>query len=259
MTATDRPDPPQGQAPGQEAGDRAEADLAARLGAFLDGELPPAERAAVEALLFSGPGAGTLYRGMKADQAEVAAELNATANRPAGDLLAVIDREFAARAAASRRHPWLGWWPQAAAAAAALMIVAGGAGWWMDYRIDGAMTRLEAKHETVRGEIQAAVSRALETQASGMAVAWSGDGVSGEVTPVRTYRSASGDWCREYLRSTDIQGRRLSVRGLACRNADGDWVTIKAAPDAAAAGSRIPGPPGPSSPDGIVPGAPADL
>ncbi|MFC3230483.1 zf-HC2 domain-containing protein [Marinibaculum pumilum] len=226
--------------------DRPDEDLAARLGAYLDGELPPDEAAEVEGLLFRDAAAGQLYRGMKADRALLSADLNAAANRPAGDLLAVIDREFAARkdapaggAAAPRGRAWR---PQGAAAADVLVVVIGGAGWWTEYRIGNAMIRLEASHETVRGEIQAAVSRALETQVSGQTVAWSGDGISGEVTPVRTYRSASGDWCREYLRSTRLQGRELSVRGLACRNADGVWVTVRAEPvekagDAASGGT----------------------
>ena len=215
--------------------DRPDEDLAARLGAYLDGELPPAEAAEVEGLLFRDAAAGQLYRGMKADRALLSADLNAAANRPAGDLLAVIDREFAARQRGPAGGPAVprgrAWWPQAAAAAAVLVLAIGGAGWWTESRIGSATNRLEASHETVRGEIQAAVSRALETQVSGQTVAWSGEGISGEVTPIRTYRSASGDWCREYLRSTRLQGRELSIRGLACRNADGEWVTVKAEPE----------------------------
>ena len=54
--------------------DRPDEDLAARLGAYLDGELPPAEAAEVEGLLFRDAAAGQLYRGMKADRALLSAE-----------------------------------------------------------------------------------------------------------------------------------------------------------------------------------------
>ncbi|MEQ8346455.1 MAG: RT0821/Lpp0805 family surface protein [Sneathiellaceae bacterium] len=240
---------PQAGAPEAAPLDAAE-ELARRLGAHLDGELTDADAAAVEAQLFADPAARALYRGLKADQAALSAELNAATNRPAPDLLAVIDRAFAARAAprpAARRR----WWPQAAAAAAILVVALGGAGWWAEYRIGTAMHRLEARQETVRGEIQAALSRALETQVSGATIAWAGDGISGEVTPIRTYRSASGDWCREYLRSTRMQDREVSVRGLACRNAEGAWVTVKAAPDGAHDGKALSGQ-GPASRDGAA-------
>lgn len=69
------------------------------------------------------------------------------------------------------------------------------------------------------------VQETLENLASGDSGTWAVDGVArGSVTPTRTFRSASGHWCREFeerLFLTDgRQQRTLSVR---CRAPDGTW------------------------------------
>jgi len=43
-----------------------------------------------------------------------------------------------------------------------------------------------------------------------------------EVTPTRTYESATGP-CREYTTEAVIDGRRETIYGTACRQPDGTW------------------------------------
>jgi surface antigen len=47
-------------------------------------------------------------------------------------------------------------------------------------------------------------------------------GHSYQVTPTRTYETASGP-CREYTTDAVIDGRRETVYGTACRQPDGTW------------------------------------
>ena len=48
-------------------------------------------------------------------------------------------------------------------------------------------------------------------------------GNGGEIRPVRTYRSDSGQTCREYTHTVHIDGNPETARGTACRQSDGTW------------------------------------
>ncbi|MEE8334469.1 MAG: hypothetical protein V3R85_11525 [Alphaproteobacteria bacterium] len=50
--------------------------------------------------------------------------------------------------------------------------------------------------------------------------------ISGTVTPTRTYRLASGQYCREYQQQIVIDGRAQEGFGRACRQPDGSWKTV---------------------------------
>lgn len=67
--------------------------------------------------------------------------------------------------------------------------------------------------------------RALEYGQGGQAVAWKGDGRSGEVVAAQPYRVGSQD-CRQYSQTVFTTGTPLVARGTACRNADGSWTPL---------------------------------
>lgn len=67
--------------------------------------------------------------------------------------------------------------------------------------------------------------RALEYGQGGQAVAWKGDGRSGEVVASQPYRVGSQD-CRQYSQTVFTSGTPLIARGTACRNADGSWTPL---------------------------------
>lgn len=48
-------------------------------------------------------------------------------------------------------------------------------------------------------------------------------GNSGGITPTRTYKSAQGQDCRDYVQTVTIEGREERVQGTACRQEDGTW------------------------------------
>jgi surface antigen len=78
--------------------------------------------------------------------------------------------------------------------------------------------------------LAAAVALALESNVSGKLATWRNpdSGSNGTVEPVRTFRAASGQWCREYIQTADLTTESIQSerrRGIACRDSDGQWRT----------------------------------
>jgi surface antigen len=73
-----------------------------------------------------------------------------------------------------------------------------------------------------------AAQKALETAPSGKSVAWRNpdSGNNGTVTPVRTYQSPSGQYCREYQQDITVGGQMHEAYGTACRQPDGSWKIV---------------------------------
>ncbi|MFD1197629.1 hypothetical protein ACFQ3K_04715 [Brucella gallinifaecis] len=68
--------------------------------------------------------------------------------------------------------------------------------------------------------------RALEYSPAGKTVSWSGGGsTSGDVSAAQPYQVGSQN-CRQYTHSFVIAGAPHTVRGTACRNADGSWTPL---------------------------------
>jgi surface antigen len=75
-------------------------------------------------------------------------------------------------------------------------------------------------------EDQRKAAQALETSPDQRASSWRNPntGQSYSVTPKRTYEGADGP-CRDFETTTELDGRKETVRGTACRQADGSWKT----------------------------------
>ena len=73
---------------------------------------------------------------------------------------------------------------------------------------------------------QRKAAQTLETSPDGHAGSWRNPntGQSYAVTPKRTYEGADGP-CRDFETTTEIDGRKETVRGTACRQPDGSWKT----------------------------------
>ena len=67
-------------------------------------------------------------------------------------------------------------------------------------------------------------AQALESSPDERATHWQNPntGQSYSVTPKSTYETQNGP-CRVFETTTDIEGRKETVRGTACRQADGSW------------------------------------
>src|SRR6056297_2608486 len=51
-------------------------------------------------------------------------------------------------------------------------------------------------------------------------------GNSGAMTPLRTYQTETGRYCREYRQTVYIGGQQQEAYGTACRQPDGTWQII---------------------------------
>jgi surface antigen len=65
----------------------------------------------------------------------------------------------------------------------------------------------------------------LETTPSGTTSEWHNpdSGNSGTLTPMRTYQTASGSYCREFQQTVTVGGLTEDAYGTACRQPDGSW------------------------------------
>jgi surface antigen len=79
-----------------------------------------------------------------------------------------------------------------------------------------------------RARANQAATQALEAIPSGRSVTWHNpdSGNSGTVTPIRTYQTANGQYCREYQQTIIIGGERQQSYGTACRQLDGSWKIV---------------------------------
>jgi anti-sigma factor RsiW len=211
--------------------------------AYADGELDDDETRRVEARLAADPAARKFVRELR----ESAQMLRAACNRPMlvpvpERLYRAVDEALAenrrreawlARLAAGSRHLRTGWQPAAIAASLLFLAVGLGGGFFVaDYRMNEGIRRIEASRQEERKVIETAVAQALERQVSGTQVRWAAPGGShGAVTPIRTFRTVEGQWCREYKEIVETGGSVETRRGIACRNPEGEWKTRLQVPD----------------------------
>ena len=76
--------------------------------------------------------------------------------------------------------------------------------------------------------ISNARSEALENFPSNKVYRWQSEtsGISGFVTPLRTFKTVSGTHCRDFLETVSQNQILASSEGTACRTKDGKWVVV---------------------------------
>lgn len=70
---------------------------------------------------------------------------------------------------------------------------------------------------------------ALETGRTGQTASWRNpdSGHSGTYTPTSTYRSPTGQDCREFEQTITVDGRTERAMGRACRQPNGTWQIVQ--------------------------------
>ncbi len=70
---------------------------------------------------------------------------------------------------------------------------------------------------------------ALENTRTNQGTSWRNpdSGNYGAITPVETYQTSQGKYCREYHQTVVIGGQAQQAYGTACRQQDGSWLIVK--------------------------------
>lgn len=70
---------------------------------------------------------------------------------------------------------------------------------------------------------------ALENTRSNVATTWRNPdtGNYGSITPIETYQTRQGQYCREYTQTVVVGGQKQQAYGTACRQPDGSWLIVK--------------------------------
>ncbi|WP_299479116.1 RT0821/Lpp0805 family surface protein [uncultured Roseibium sp.] len=82
---------------------------------------------------------------------------------------------------------------------------------------------LQTSDKTIANE---KLQTALEKSLSGQATRWQNpqSGVSGSVTPLKTWKTSEGTYCRSYTESIVLaSGKSLNREGVACRTGNAVW------------------------------------
>jgi anti-sigma factor RsiW len=201
--------------------------------AYVDGELDEIAAREVEASIAADPDLAETVRSLRDSAMSLHAAFAEPMRGQVPDrLIATIESGFAARKRKTARSSWYGHPAYAAMAAsiAVLVLGLGGTYVFVDRQVEQRLAKLEAARAADRDIIQATIATALEKQLSGVPVAWRNpeSGSSGQVEPVRTFRNAAGQWCREYVLETDVRlggARSETRRAIACREPEGRWRT----------------------------------
>lgn len=202
--------------------------------AYVDGQLDARETAEVEALLLDDPEARDKVRDLRQGAALLRGAFNESLTQPVPErVLRTVDSLFAEQAG-RRREPARGeraeqWpWRMAWAASLAALMVGVGTGYLASsYRVEQRLAALEAAVTADREARTQALLTALEGSVSGESVAWENpdSGHRGRITPVRTFKTVQGQWCREYAADEWLGGKQEIRRAIACRVGEGQWKT----------------------------------
>ena len=72
------------------------------------------------------------------------------------------------------------------------------------------------------------VQEALETRLRDEMIRWNhGNGSSGSVTPLRTFRIKTGHYCREFAETINTGAQPVSAVRTACRGSQGTWGVVE--------------------------------
>lgn len=193
--------------------------------AYADGELDPAERTAVEAYVNMDAAAAARLAAFSRSGRTLGRLYDQPMHEPVPTrlLMTVVEsgrtpRSLAGQFAGLFALP--AWLPAPAAFAGVLLTVCA-LGWSAAVlRGDAVGPQLQADAHLQGLFAGTGLREALETAPSGVPPTLAATTDAGSVTPVLSFVSKSGNYCRQYA-ITDGTGARFS--GVSCRAANGDW------------------------------------
>lgn len=195
-----------------------------RIVAYLDGELPPAERDAVAQAIAGDPAATRMAAEMQAAALAAAAAFADMAATPAPERLGRLLAERTILSFQPRRAAWRRAIVPAAAASIGLLLLASIA---LVPRERGAPLRPASDGDTnpAQDRFTAALYGALDSARSGETVAYGAPSpqAGGQITLLGELATRSGLACREFSAETHGGGSGMVQAGIACRRPDQGW------------------------------------
>ena len=195
------------------------------LSSYMDGELDPETRAAVEESLAIDPASRALIRDFREEQAVLQNAFNAPLEEPApARLTRTINRH---RIEAPGRGRWRrgapSWNPQWALAAGLIAGLGIGAG-LVFTQVSGPSNI--ASNAVLHPLYDNAIGAALESTPSGSSTRASEPGpLVRRIEPRLSFQARDGRYCREFSERIEDTRRIDTGNGVACRGAEGRWVT----------------------------------
>lgn len=202
----------------------AQARIAEQLSALIDGELDAESAARLHRELANDDAAQARLAAFVENDAEIARSWNDALAQPAPALVGAVSTAFARRRRRRLASAALRWVGPMAAALAIVVLGSMQVGRWATSEAERAAA---AHDEALRLAITRTVQQALEKAQSGMSVSAQAPDADVSVTPIRTYKSASQHWCREFRELVHQPDRDLQRLGVACREADGVWRRVR--------------------------------
>ncbi len=194
---------------------------------YVDGELSDRECAEIEALLPTDLSARQTIADLRAQRVELVNEFRPKhADMPRPETLVAIDRAFEARRSQDDRRNIVRRWVLPLAASVMIALVAGIVGCVVGTRqVDSAVGQVIAAYARDDTFTAQARAKALEHLGSGEVARWSNadSGTVGSIMPLRTFRIANGQWCREFEQVIKSKTGDDRSTGVACRQLDGKW------------------------------------
>ncbi len=191
--------------------------------AYLDGELDEVAASEIEALLASDPELKSKVQDFRQCDALVRAAFGQDISGAGRSTPIMLNAQ------GKRETRTLKQWaplPIALAASLAVLLIGGMTGLTMlDSLVKREFERQALIKEKDNQAIAEARTSALEGKISGTEVSWTNpdSGNFGTMIPVKTWRTKTGQYCREFEESITIDGAINVERGVACRTEDGKW------------------------------------
>ena len=206
--------------------------------AYVDNELEPSQRAAVEEVIREDPEARTIVAVLRRSAAAVKTAFDRPLREPVPTrLLAAVGAEDGS-AITGKEIPWrfrklrlARPTVMALAASLAALVIGFGAGHWQaapgGIRLAGSPAE-----ETETGPYEAALYQALEDSDPGVEVPYvdATNGKRGAVTIIGSVATGVGGRCLEFRHEWSAAGSKIMSRGLACRSDTGEWSVLSMPP-----------------------------
>jgi len=206
--------------------------------AYVDGELEPERRAAVEAALLHDAEAWEAVRLLRLSGEAAARAFADVVDEPVPDRLiaAAADRSKIADSAARRpKVRWPpAWWAPLLAASLAALAIGLGAGYGLrglettpERSSAGTYAPAASRSDPLAARFESVLVAALEKGSEGQSFTYESQDVGhGRVELGRTFTTGFGSDCREFHREETRAGDLRRDNGLACRGLDRGWTVM---------------------------------